>query len=164
MQVSKGVRGMGRVGACLAFASSTLMLAGPTPALAHDVKAAQQDSSFSVQLTGQQSVTGGDFDGQGSARLDLDLERGTACYEITWENLDGMVTAFHLHKARRGSDGPHWIDFFNNKNFPGEKTTVSECVNSTRENIEAVMKNPSDFYLNVHSTAFEKGAVRGQLG
>ena len=74
-----------------------------------------------------------------------------------------MVTAFHLHAGRRGSDGPHWIDFFNDKNFAGEET-VSDCVSSTRETIEAVIEDPSAYYLQVHSTAFEKGAIRGQLG
>ena len=71
---------MGRVGACLVVASSTLVLAGPTQALAHEVNAAHQEGvgQFSVQLTGQESVTPADPDGQGSARLDLDPQRGTA--------------------------------------------------------------------------------------
>ncbi len=162
---SKGVRGMGHVGASLAFASSMLMLAGPIPALAHEVNRVHQDSNghFSVQLTAQESVNGGDRDGQGFARLDLDPQQGKACYEITWKNLDGMVTAFHLHAGRRGSEGPHWIDFFNDKNLAGEQT-VSDCVTSTREKIEAVINDPSGYYLQVHTTAFEKGAIRGQLG
>ncbi|MGH3799679.1 MAG: CHRD domain-containing protein [Pseudonocardiaceae bacterium] len=166
MQHSKVARGTGRVGACLAFASSILVLAGPTQALAHEVNVAHQDGvrRFSVQLTGQESVTRADPDGQGSARLDLDPQQGTACYEITWSKLDGVVTAFHLHAAPRGTEGPHWIDFFNDKNFAGEQSTVSDCVRSTREKIEAVIKDPSAYYLQVHSTAFEKGAIRGQLG
>ncbi len=165
MQHHNGARRMGRVGACLVFASSTLVLAGPTQALAHEVNAAHQEGvgQFSVQLNAQESVTPADPDGQGSARLDLDPQRGTACYEITWKNLDGMVTAFHLHAGQRGSDGPHWIDFFNGKNYAGDET-VSECVSSTRETIEAVIQDPSAYYLQVHSTAFEKGAIRGQLG
>ncbi|MGH3998615.1 MAG: CHRD domain-containing protein [Pseudonocardiaceae bacterium] len=141
------------------------MLAGPIPALAHEANVARQDSNghFSVQLTAQESVNGGDRDGQGFARLNLDQRQGKACYEITWKNLDGMVTAFHLHADRRGNEGPHWIDFFNDKNFVGEQT-VSDCVTSTREKIEAVINDPSAYYLQVHTTAFEKGAIRGQLG
>ncbi|MGH3811195.1 MAG: CHRD domain-containing protein [Pseudonocardiaceae bacterium] len=166
MQHRKGARGMGRIGACLAFASSILVLAGPTQALAHEVNAAHQEGvrQFSVQLTGQESVTPADPDGRGSAQLKLDPQQGKACYEITWKNLDGMVTAFHLHAGQRGKDGPHWIDFFNGENLAGEQTTVSDCVAATRETIEAVIKDPSAYYLQVHSTAFEKGAIRGQLG
>lgn len=165
MQHRTSVRGMGRVGACLASASSILVLVGPTHALAHEVNAAHQDGvrHFSVELTGQESVTPADPDGQGSARLDLDPQQGTACYEITWKKLDGKVTAFHLHTGHRGSDGPHWIDFFNGKNLAGDET-AKDCVSSTREKIEAVINDPAAYYLQVHSTAFEKGAIRGQLG
>jgi hypothetical protein len=165
MRHSKGVRGMGLAGAFLAFSASILVFAGPTQALAHEVDVAHQDGvrRFSVQLTGAESVTPADADGKGSARLDLDPQQGTACYDITWKQLDGMVTAFHLHAARRGSDGPHWIDFFNDQKFPGNHT-VRNCVRSTREKIEAVIEYPSAYYLQVHSTAFDKGAIRGQLG
>ena len=156
---------MGRVGACLAFASSILVLTAPTQALARDVNAAHQEGarSFSVKLTGRDSVPPADRDGQGSARLDLDPQKGTACYEIAWEKLDGRVTAFHLHAGQRGRNGPHWIDFFNGQNFAGQQK-LKDCVGSTRERIEAVIKNPSAYYLQVHSTAFEDGAIRGQLG
>ncbi|MDQ4011350.1 MAG: CHRD domain-containing protein, partial [Actinomycetota bacterium] len=58
---------------------------------------------------------------------------------------------------------PHWIDFFNNQNFDGDQGKASECVRSTRERIEAVINDPSAYYLQLHSTAFDKGAVRGQL-
>ncbi|MGH4011382.1 MAG: CHRD domain-containing protein [Pseudonocardiaceae bacterium] len=164
MQHRKGVRGMGRAGAYLASASLILVLVGSTNALAHEVNPAHQQSvrHFSVELTGQESVTPADPDGQGSARLDLDPQQGTACYEITWHKLDGKVTAFHLHAGQRGSDGPHWIDFFNGKNFAGDET-VKDCVRSTPEQIEAVINDPTAYYLQVHSTAFEKGAIRGQL-
>ena len=159
MQLSKGARGMGRVGACLAFASSAVVLAGATPALAQ-----QDGAQFTVALSGQENVNGGDADGQGSARLDLDPQQGTACYEITWKKLDGAVTAFHLHAAHRGTDGPHWIDFFNEQNFDGQQGKASDCVRSTREKIEAVINDPSAYYLQLHSTAFVGGAIRGQLG
>ncbi|MGH3983852.1 MAG: CHRD domain-containing protein [Pseudonocardiaceae bacterium] len=159
MQLSKGVRAMGRVGACLAFASSAVVLAWSTPALAQ-----QDGAQFTVALSGQESVNGGDADGQGSARLDLNPQQGTACYEITWKKLDGAVTAFHLHAARHGSEGPHWIDFFNDQNFDGDQDKASDCVRSTREKIEAVINDPSAYYLQLHSTAFKDGAIRGQLG
>ena len=159
MQLSKSARGMGRIGACLAFASSAAVLAGATP-----VWAQQDAAQFTIALSNQENVNVGDADGQGSARLDLDPQQGMACYEITWKKLDGAVTAFHLHAARRGSDGPHWIDFFNDQNFDGQQGEASDCVRSTREKIEAVINDPSAYYLQLHSTAFDKGAIRGQLG
>jgi hypothetical protein len=159
MQLSKGARGMGRVGACVAFASSVVVLAGSAPALAQ-----QDGAQFTVALSDQENVNVGDADGQGSARLDLDPQQGMACYEITWKKLDGAVTAFHLHAARRGSDGPHWIDFFNDQHFDGEQGKAVDCLRSTPEKIKAVINDPSAYYLQLHSTAFTAGAIRGQLG
>lgn len=161
---------MGRVGACLVFISSILLLTLPTPAAAEEVGPGGY-GHFSVQLTGKEVPPGGDPEGQGYARLDLDPEHETACFDIKWKRLDGAVTAFHLHAAPRGSEGPHWIDLFNDKHFAGARNTVSGCVHvnashgmSPRDKIRAVVQNPSDFYLNVHSTKFEDGAIRGQLG
>jgi CHRD domain len=161
----KGTRIMGRVGVCLACISSMLVLAGPTSAVAHEVKPAYQaeNGHFSIRLTGSEIPEGGDPDGQGSATLDLKPQEQTACYTINWSRLRGDVTALHLHAAARGNEGPHAIDFFNDQHFPGEQSNASGCVPATRDKINAVISHPVDYYLNVHSTTYPKGALRGQL-
>jgi CHRD domain len=166
---SKGVRAartrtIGGVGVCLVSVSSILVLTGPASA-AHEVGAAYQTENghFSVQLSGRDVPGGGDPDGQGSSTLDLDPREEKACFTISWSRLDGEVTAFHLHAAARGSEGPHWIDFFNDQRFPGAQNNTSNCVPAPRDKINAVINRPADYYLNVHSTAFVKGAIRGQL-
>jgi hypothetical protein len=156
---------MGRIAACLASASSMLLLVGPTSAAAHEADPMFQagNSHFSIQLTGQEVPGGGDPDGQGSATLDFNQQKDEVCFTINWTRLTGAVTALHLHAAARGSEGPHWIDFFNNQSFPGAQSTASGCVATPRDKINAVINHPADYYLNVHSTTFEKGAIRGQL-
>jgi hypothetical protein len=165
MQYAKIARAMGRVGVCLASVSSFLALVGPTSAAAHEVRPAYQVGTghFSIQLAGKEVPEGGDPDGQGSATLDLNPQKEESCFTITWSRLRGKVTALHLHVAGRGNEGPHWIDFFNNQSFPGEHSMASGCVSSPRDKIVAVINHPADYYLNVHSTTFEKGAIRGQL-
>lgn len=158
----KGTRAMGRVGACLVAASSILVFTGPA-STAHEVRPAYQAGNFSVELTGEAVPGGGDPDGQGSATLDLNPQREEACFTITWSRLRGEVTALHLHVAAPGSEGPHWIDFFNDQRFPGAQNMTSGCVPTPRDKIDAVISRPTDYYVNVHSTAFEKGAIRGQL-
>ncbi len=155
---------MKRVGACLVAVSSILLLAGPASA-AHDISVAHQSGNghFSIQLSGREVPEGGDSDGRGSATLDLKPQEEMACFTITWNQLDGEVTALHLHVAARGSEGPHWIDFFNDQRFPGAQNQTSGCVPSPRDKINSVINRPTDYYLNVHSTAFVKGAIRGQL-
>lgn len=167
MQHREGIRKMGRVGACLAFVSSILMFTGPASAAAQEVATAHRQGNyqFSVQLTGNELRDGGDRDGRGAAWLKFDPYRETACYFISWERLRGAVTAFHLHVAPRRSDGPHWIDFFNDRHLDGERGTWAwNCVHSPRGKILAIVESPSEFYLNLHTTAYEKGALRGQLG
>lgn len=159
-----GTRVMGRLGACLVSVALVLAPAGPASA-AHETSTAYQPGSsrFSIQLSGGDVPEGGDPDGQGSATLDLNPQEETACFTITWNRLDGEVTALHLHVAARGSEGPHWIDFFNDQRFPGAQDNRSGCVPTPRDKVDAVISRPADYYLNVHSTAFKKGAIRGQL-
>jgi CHRD domain len=165
MRYSKETRVTGRVAACLASVSSILVLVGPTSAAAHEADPMYQAGTghFSIQLTGQEVPEGGDPDGQGSATLDFNPQKEQVCFNITWTRLSGDVTALHLHAAARGSEGPHWIDFFNNQSFPGAQSTASGCVPTPRDKIAAVINHPADYYLNVHSTVFDKGAIRGQL-
>lgn len=166
----EGTRRIGRVGACLAFISSILILAVPISAAA-DEAAPPGYGHFSVQVNGSHIPGGGDAHGEGRARLDLDPENERACFFLTWNHVDGAVTAFQLHAAPPGQEGPHRIDFFSDKHFAGARNTVSGCVHvdgspgmSPRDKIQAVIHDPSKFYLNVHSTEFPNGAIRGQLG
>lgn len=168
MQYRGGARRIGRIGACLVLVSSILGIALPAAA---GEEGPPGYGYFSVQLTGRQVQGGGDSDGQGDVRLDLDPANDTACFVIKWKRVEGAVTAFRLYAGPRGSEGPRRIDFFNGKRFGGERNTVTGCVQvdgsrgmSPRDKIESIIRNPSGFYVSLHSTAFEDGAIRGQLG
>lgn len=170
MQYREGARRIGRIGACLALVSSILGIALPTVAAAGE-EGPPGYGYFSVQLTGRQVLGGGDSDGQGSVRLDLNPEHETACFVVKWRRVDGAVTAFRLHAGSRGSEGPRRIDFFNGKHLGGGQNTVTGCVHvdgsrgmSPRDKIEAIIRDPSGFYLSLYSTEFGHGAIRGQLG
>jgi hypothetical protein len=160
-----GTRTIGRVGVCLVSVSSIFVLAGPTSASAHEFSPAYQaeNKHFSDELTNGQVPGGGDPGGKGSATLDLKPQEQMACFTINWSGLSGEVTALHLHEAARGSEGPHAIDFFNNQHFPGSQNKASGCVPATQDKINAIVAHPANYYLNVHSSTFPKGALRGQL-
>lgn len=162
---SRGVRRLGRFGLCCASALSVLALGGAASATAGEVSSALQDpaATFIVNLTGQDVPEGGDLGGQGSGRLELNAQQQTACADVSWKMLKGEVTALHLHVAVAGSEGPHWVDFFNGRSLAGGDGQSSDCVPLAQDKIRAVIDNPAGYYLNVHSTAFPKGALRGQL-
>ena len=165
MQWSARLRKIGWSGVCLASASSILVFAEPASASAQEVATAYHPGHerFLVRLDGDELEDGGDRHGRAVADLDLDAEKERVCYYITWEGLDGAVTAFHLHHAPRHQDGGHWIDLFNDEHFDGDHKTVTDCVYASRDKIYAVLDDPSNFYLNLHSTAHKAGAIRGQL-
>lgn len=165
MQRSKTVRTMGRIVASLASVLSMLVLAGPASAAervatVHDYGHDQ----FSVYLTGGEARYGGDPGGRGFALLDLDPENERVCYVITWSRLQGEVTDFELRASPRFSDGPRLISFFNNERFDGDRRTLRSCVFSDRSRIFAIINDPSYYYLTLRTTAYQAGAVRGQLG
>lgn len=162
---SRGVRRLDRFGLCCACVLSVLVLGGAAPAAAGDASSKLQDQAgnFTVHLNGRDVPGGGDPDGDGSSRLELNTQQQMACANASWKGLKGEVTALHLHVAVAGSEGPHWVDFFNDRSLPGADGTSSDCVPLTQDKIRAVIDNPTGYYLNVHSTAFPKGALRGQL-
>ncbi len=166
---------LGRVGACLAFLSSMLLIAAlPSTAAAYPDERAYRHGEFSVGLFPEEVPGGGDYGGRGFARLAFDEAEERACYFIGWRGLEGRVTAAHLHFASRGDNGPHAVDFFDGERFDGERDGSWGCVRvtddhrgrggmSAREKIRDIIDHPRDFYVNVHSTRYPDGALRGQL-
>ena len=164
MQLSKGARTMGRVGALVASATSMLVFAGPASAAGDTAVSYEHGHElFSVQLTGDEVRDGGDRNGDAVARLDLDPENERVCYVVTWRGLDGDVTDFHIHSGSRHNDGPVFVDLFNDRHFDGEHSTAADCVHSDESKIRAIVEDPSDYYLMLHTTAHHAGALRGQL-
>jgi hypothetical protein len=124
---------------------------------------------------------GGDPEGRAGAALRLDPEAEVVCLRANWRDLAGHVTAIHLHRGPEGETGPHHIDLLDDEHLAGRANAVEFCVqvrgegphhaqeaghgtaSSAADRIQEVVDDPGSFYLNIHSTAFPKGAVRGQL-
>ena len=115
-------------------------------------------------LTGPNEFPGpGDADATGTAELRLNHGKRRICYAITWANVDGTVFAAHIHKAPAGRAAGVFQDLFVDESFSGTGSD-SGCVTASRAAIKAIRKNPSEFYVNVHSAPnFRPGAIRGQL-
>ena len=65
---------------------------------------------------------------------------------------DGLA---HSHRrggcGRRGSRPVRWL------------FARSGCTTTTKEIIDAILANPSGYYVNVHNASYPGGAIRGQL-
>jgi hypothetical protein len=119
---------------------------------------------LSTTLTGANEAPGpGDPDATGQADLRLNQGKQRVCFDISWSGIDGTVFAGHIHVAPPGVPGPIVVGLFSGS-FAGTDS-VSDCVgNVDRALIKAIRKDPSAYYVNLHSDPnFPNGAVRGQL-
>lgn len=133
-------------------------------ALAMGSPAAAQGRPLSTVLTGEAEAPGpGDPDATGTAFITLNQGAGEVCFRLTWENIDGTVSASHIHVAPPGVPGPIVVPLFQGE-FPGTGS-AADCVSGVdRALIKAIRQDPGAYYVNIHSDVFPAGAIRGQLG
>jgi CHRD domain len=120
-----------------------------------------QGRPFTTTLTGAAEAPGpGDPDGTGTAELTLSPGRGEICWVITVANITLPATAAHIHVALAGVAGPIVVTL----SPPGATGVANGCTdNVDRGLIQSIIQSPELFYVNVHTTDFPAGAVRGQL-
>jgi CHRD domain len=100
----------------------------------------------------------GDPDGFGSASVTIN---GTSlCFGITVGNLDTPVMA-HIHKGRKFENGPVVVPL--TPPTAGNPGASSGCVTVAATLAADILAHPKAYYVNVHTGAFQAGAVRGQL-
>jgi len=115
-------------------------------------------TKFSAKLTGSNEVGGGDPNGSGTAAVKV---RGTEiCFDLKWTGFEAIMS--HIHKGAAGTNGDVVVPFFTSES-PLAANTKSGCVTAKDAVVKGIMANPGNYYVNVHSPEFPKGAARGQL-
>lgn len=139
----------------LAGALATGLVVGPlgTPA------AAARTKGLTAVLLGANEVGQGDPNASGVALFDVRTGSGKLCYVIWIRNVDGIVDGAHLHLGDAGENGEMVAEL----DAPVWWGSVAACTNVGSTLAKAVWKSPQDYYVNIHSTAYPDGAVRGQL-
>ena len=115
---------------------------------------------LTATLTGAAEVPGpGDPDGRGTAVIRLNPGQGKVCFALRVSNIALPAIGAHIHVGTRTESGGIVVTL-----TPPDATGVSfGCVSASRAVIDAIRKNPSNYYVNVHTTDFTAGAIRGQL-
>lgn len=120
---------------------------------------AAAQTTFTTTLRGAEEVPGpGDPDASGFATVTI--QGTTITYSILVNGIT-TPTAAHIHSGAFGVAGPIVVGL--------NPTFGAGCASGTVMNVDAtligqILANPAAFYVNVHSTEFPGGAVRGQLG
>lgn len=120
----------------------------------------QGGRGFATMLTGAAEKPGpGDPDGSGTARLSINVGVGEVCFQLSVTDILLPATGAHIHVGDVMSPGPVVVGLV----APDETGTSSGCVGASPDLLKQIVANPAGYYVNVHSTDFLAGAVRGQL-
>lgn len=144
--------------AALTVAVTGAMVFGGT-ALAGDPRL---ETTVQAKLTGSEVLPTepGDPDGAGDATLHLYPVKNKICYNISASNLSEPTEA-HLHMGKAGEEGSVKLKL---RTPPQNGDSVRECRRGlSMEFIRNIKRNPENYYIDVHSSEFPDGAVRGQL-
>jgi hypothetical protein len=101
----------------------------------------------------------GDPDGIGYARFLFSHSAGEICYALAVQNITLPAVGAHIHRGAAGSPGPIVVPL----TPPDASGMASGCVAVDHALMSEILANPSAFYVNVHTTDYRPGAVRGQL-
>lgn len=115
---------------------------------------------------GESRAISGDPNGRGSAYVfGIDGDPTTLCYVLTVDKVSGQINGAHIHEGAAGSNGPVVASLA----APGDGN-AADCLTEGEpgkfaegQTVAEILENPEDYYVNVHTSTYPAGAVRGQL-
>jgi hypothetical protein len=86
----------------------------------------------------------------------VDAGAGQLCYQLAYEGIP-KPAAGHIHRGAKGANGPVVV------NLDPAARGNKACVAADPAVLNEISANPGGFYVNLHTAANPKGAMRGQL-
>jgi CHRD domain len=117
-------------------------------------------TALTTNLAGEAESPAGDPVGTGTATVRLRKGQGQVCYSIDADNITLPAAGAHIHSGAAGASGPIVVQF----TAPGESGSSSGCAVAARSLVAQILGNSAGYYVNVHTTDYPAGAIRGQLG
>lgn len=115
---------------------------------------------LTVTLTGvAERPAPADPDATGTATLRLRRGQGRLCFTLNAANLTLPAAGAHIHRGTADETGPIVVPL----RAPAAGGTARGCVAVSRALVRELLSAPTQFYVNVHTTEFPGGAIRGQL-
>ena len=147
-------------GVLVALAGVVLLATGAVAQGLSATEAAVAPAVRLARLSGPVEVPPGDPDGTGLATFIIDPARSQLCFAIVVDDISLPATAAHIHVAPAGVAGPIVVPL----SAPDASGSSAGCVGGIDQQLlRAIKSHPRQYYVNVHTTDFPAGAVRGQL-
>jgi plastocyanin len=110
-------------------------------------------------MLGTNEQPAGALTGKGAATVTIDTSSNTLCWTLSVSGITLPALASHIHKGGATVVGPVVVPF----TAPGADGTARGCTTVDAALLRDIAANPSNYYVNVHTTEFPAGAIRGQL-
>jgi len=120
--------------------------------------AADQGGVPAIPLNTEQETTGSNTGASGF--FSYTVQGAMLCYTLTVRDLSVPVTAAHIHVGPRHVAGAIVIHLTVGS---GTSFETSACTTPAPDVFAALQANPRNYYVNVHTSAFPGGEVRGQM-
>lgn len=123
-------------------------------------------AKFETSLSGANEVPDpGDPDGSGAAQIRIDVRRERVCFALVVLDITLPADLAHIHEGVAGVAGDIVVTLKPPAEVAGSGIGVSTgCVrNQPRGLLRNIRRHPHMYYVNVHTSDFPGGAVRGQL-
>jgi hypothetical protein len=129
----------------------------------HTAVGASSKITLHAVLKGSNEV-GGAFpkNGKGTATVTVDMSKNKLCWSLSVSGFKLPAIASHIHAGHAGKNGPIVVPF---NTSPGKIGKAVGCTTVKSSSLlKAIAGHPTSYYVNVHTTTYPGGAVRGQLG
>lgn len=131
----------------------------------------EKDRLFTIELRGESEVPSIASPARGAAVLKLSPDNAVLTVDAVFQSLQGGITAVHLHKGAPGTNGDKAIDLtdsliMGNGGVGGAvKATRTKVRLSSIANAAAFLDSlkKGSVYMNVHTSAFANGELRGYV-
>jgi hypothetical protein len=125
-------------------------------------------TTFVADLSAENEVpgcpAGVESGASGVAIIQIDDDTGEISYHVVATNLPGTIAGSpgaHIHVGAAGVVGP----VVEPLQLTGLETGLVAAGTATNKGLAAaILADPANYYVNVHTTVCPDGAVRGQLG
>lgn len=136
-----------------------------SPTMSADFAQKQGCVFYAVLSGGPAEIPGpGDEDGFGQVTVKISRPAsgpGEVCYEMQVNMITLPAAASHIHKGGADVAGPVVVGF---DKVPDANGYATSCVSvEDRQLLLMIVTDPTNYYVNVHTSDFRGGAVRGQL-